>query len=415
MIYRIGAHTLQPCRIELPPSKSIANRITLLRALAGMPQTTDNAACNDIAAMQHAIGNTDNIIDIGDAGTAMRFLTAYYAALSGREHTLTGSSRMQQRPIGALVEALRAAGASIRYIDEEGFPPLAIQGGLLQGGEITIKGDISSQFITALLLVAPLMRDGLHLTIIGNIVSRPYIEMTIELMRSFGATITCHDNSITVAPGEYKPACIEIESDWSAASYWYETVAVSRTPMRLKTLWRNTLQGDARIASYFGQLGVATSYDNGDVTLSPGPVTAQNFIADLADTPDIAQTLAMTCALKGIPFQLTGLGNLPLKECDRIAVLISEARKIGFAFTSPEAGTIEWSGNRIPSPHTPSCIDPHGDHRMAMTFAPAALVTGEISISNPDVVAKSYPLFWDDLQRAGFVITPYDPNEEVQP
>ena len=399
----------------MPPSKSIANRITLLRALAGMPQTTDNAACNDIAAMQHAIGNTDNIIDIGDAGTAMRFLTAYYAALSGREHTLTGSSRMQQRPIGALVEALRAAGASIRYIDKEGFPPLAIQGGLLQGGEITIKGDISSQFITALLLVAPLMRDGLHLTIIGNIVSRPYIEMTIELMRHFGATVSCRGNSIKVAPQRYTPAAIEIEGDWSAASYWYETVAISRTPMTLTTLQHDSLQGDARVAQYFSQLGVETRYDNGEVTLSPCPVAVKDFTAHLADTPDIAPTISIACALQAIPFRLTGLANLPLKECDRIAVLISEARKIGFAFTSPEAGTIEWSGNRIPSPHTPSCIDPHGDHRMAMTFAPAALVTGEISISNPDVVAKSYPHFWDDLQRAGFVITPYDPKEEVQP
>ena len=415
MIYRIGAHTLQPCRIELPPSKSISNRITLLRALAGMPQTTDNAACNDIAAMQHAIGNTDNIIDIGDAGTAMRFLTAYYAALSGREHTLTGSSRMQQSPIVERVEALRAAGASIGYIDKEGFPPLAIQGGLLQGGEITIKGDISSQFITALLLVAPLMRDGLHLTIIGNIVSRPYIEMTIELMRHFGATVSCRGNSIKVAPQRYTPAAIEIEGDWSAASYWYETVAISRTPMTLTTLQHDSLQGDARVAQYFSQLGVETRYDNGEVTLSPCPVAVKDFTAHLADTPDIAPTIAIACALQGIPFRLTGLDNLPLKECDRIAVLISEARKIGFAFTSPEAGTIEWSGNRIPSPHTPSCIDPHGDHRMAMTFAPAALVTGEISISNPDVVAKSYPHFWDDLQRAGFVITPYDPKEEVQP
>lgn len=404
MIYRIGAHTLQPCRIELPPSKSIANRITLLRALAGMPQTTDNAACNDIAAMQHAIGNTDNIIDIGDAGTAMRFLTAYYSALSGREHTLTGSSRMQQRPIGALVEALRSLGANIDYTGKEGYPPLSIHGTQLQGGAITIAGNTSSQYISALLLVAPHMCNGLQLTITEPIVSRPYIAMTIELMRLFGAKVTCNENHIDVAPGQYTPTTIEIESDWSAASYWYEIVAISHTAMTLTSLQMDSLQGDARVAQYFAQLGVKTDYNGKMLSLSSIPIATEKFIAHLADTPDIAQTLAMTCALKGIPFQLTGLGNLPLKECDRIAVLISEAQKLGFSFTSSQSGSIAWDGKRTSLAGKDVCIDPHGDHRMAMAFAPAALVMGHILIENPQVVNKSYPHFWDNLCQAGFTI-----------
>lgn len=413
MIYRIGAHTLQPCRIELPPSKSIANRITMLRALSGMPQTTDDAACDDIAAMQHAICNADNIIDIGDAGTAMRFLTAYYASTPGTQHILTGSPRMQQRPIGALVEALRAAGATITYCSREGFPPLSIRGRQLRGGTIAIKGDISSQFISALLLVAPLMHEGLHLSITGNIVSLPYIIMTVELMRHFGATISSRSNSIKVAPQRYTPAAIEIEGDWSAASYWYETVAISRTPMTLTTLQHDSLQGDARVAQYFSQLGVETRYDNGEVTLSPCPVAVKDFTAHLADTPDIAPTIAIACALQGIPFRLTGLDNLPLKECDRIVVLTGEAKKLGFVFTSPKSGTVAWTGNRTTPSQTIPCIDPHSDHRMAMAFAPAALVTGNISIETPCVVAKSYPHFWDDLLRAGFSITPQPDKEEA--
>ena len=405
MIYRIGAHTLQPCRIELPPSKSIANRITLLRALAGMPQTTDNAACNDIAAMQHAIGNTDNIIDIGDAGTAMRFLTAYYAALSGREHTLTGSSRMQQRPIGALVEALRAAGASIRYIDKEGFPPLAIQGGLLQGGEITIKGDISSQFITALLLVAPLMRDGLHLTIIGNIVSRPYIEMTIELMRSFGATITCHDNSIKVAPQRYTPAAIEIEGDWSAASYWYEICALSeQATVCLPGLFRESPQGDSEVARLFEQLGVETVYGEREVTLQKtGKITAR-MEYDFVNQPDLAQTFVVTCAVMGIPFRFSGLQSLKIKETDRIAALIAEMKKLGYLITESEGSVLSWNGERC-TPDASPCIDTYEDHRMAMAFAPACIRLGDIYINHPQVVTKSYPHYWENLIHAGFNIT----------
>lgn len=311
---------------------------------------------------------------------------------------------MQQRPIGALVEALRSLGANIDYTGKEGYPPLSIHGTQLQGGAITIAGNTSSQYISALLLVAPHMCNGLQLTITEPIVSRPYIAMTIELMRLFGAKVTCNENHIDVAPGQYTPTTIEIESDWSAASYWYEIVAISHTAMTLTSLQMDSLQGDARVAQYFAQLGVKTDYNGKMLSLSSIPIETEKFIAHLADTPDIAPTLAMTCALQNIPFHLTGLDNLPLKECDRIAVLISEAQKLGFSFTSSQSGSIAWDGKRTSLAGKDVCIDPHGDHRMAMAFAPAALVMGHILIENPQVVNKSYPHFWDNLCQAGFTI-----------
>lgn len=404
MLYCVGAHTIQSYQIDLPTSKSIANRIFLLHALSGTTPTNGEATCDDILAMQQAINNPAYIIDIGDAGTVMRFLTAYYASIQGAEHILTGSLRMQQRPIGALVEALRSLGANIDYTGKEGYPPLSIHGTQLQGGAITIAGNTSSQYISALLLVAPRMCNGLQLTITKPIVSRPYIAMTIELMHLFGAKVTCNGNLIDVAPGQYTPTTIEIESDWSAASYWYEIVAISHTAMTLTSLQMDSLQGDARVAQYFAQLGVKTDYNGKMLSLSSIPIETEKFIAHLADTPDIAPTLAMTCALQNIPFLLTGLDNLPLKECDRIAVLISEAQKLGFSFTSSQSGSIAWDGKRTSLAGKDVCIDPHGDHRMAMAFAPAALVMGHILIENPQVVNKSYPHFWDNLCQAGFTI-----------
>ncbi len=407
MSYSITAYNTKGCEIDIPASKSISNRLLLITSLANECSTIHNLAqCDDVHVMQEALNSNSTHINIHHAGTAMRFLTAYLAQ-SSQSCTISGSARMSQRPIRELVKSLQSLGANIQYIRQEGYPPLYIEGKKLTGGSLKINANISSQYISALLLIAPYMEKGLQLTLEGEIVSQPYINMTIALMQQYGASVSWQNSTIKVKPGEYHSNKeTTIESDWTAASYWYEIALLNGCKYRLKNLTPNSLQGDAQVAQYFDILGVKTSYDNTGVIIEYDPCSkpCTCFTANLSDTPDIAQTIAMSCALKGIPFQLEGLKNLRIKESDRIAALQIEAKKLGYHFTTPHEGVLSWNGKRLTTVTGPIRIATYDDHRMAMAFAPAAIYN-HITIENPQVVTKSYPTYWQDLIKAHFEIT----------
>ena len=404
-------HTLA-CDILLPASKSISNRALIIRALAQSSHPIHHLAkCDDTEVILNALSSKDTTIDIGAAGTAMRFLTAYYATQEGCDITITGSERMQQRPIAPLVEALQQLGARITYLGKEGFPPLRIEGSKLQGGHISMPGNISSQFISAILLIAPYLQEELHIGLQGDILSLPYIDMTISMMRYFGASVTRNGNRIVTQPSPYEYRPFDIEPDYSAASYWYEIATLSGQSYHLPHLPATSLQGDAMIATYATLWGVRTAFDSNGATITPSQASNDKPLnLNLMGEPDLAQTIALTCALKGQHFTIEGIGNLRIKESNRIEALISEAAKLGFIFTSPGSDTLVWNGERCPIEY-PIIIDTHNDHRMAMAFAPAALFYKEIWIDNPSVVNKSYPNFWNDLQQAGFIITNNETKE----
>lgn len=412
MRYCVKACNLQGRKIILPASKSISNRLLIMNALSGKEGGIENLAeCDDTEVLLRALNGSEEVTDVHGAGTAMRFLTAYYSCRAGI-HVLTGSKRMQERPIGVLVEALRETGADICYEKTEGFPPLRIRGKMLQGGSVTMRGDISSQYVSALLLIAPYMRKGLRLRFSGRVLSEPYIRMTIELMRSYGASVKWDEDGVIVAPGCYRPTLMRVEGDWSAASYWYEIAALSRTEFTLCGLQRESLQGDARIAEYFKDLGIHTVFTAEGVRLSPVGERCAFFTANLSNEPDIAQTMALTCALLEIPFRIEGLYNLRIKETDRISALQNEAYKLGYLFTAPSEGVLMWDGRKISSGAT-VCIRTYDDHRMAMAFAPVALCREAVIIDEPEVVIKSYPEYWAHLHLAGFDLTGMDGEKEV--
>lgn len=404
MIYRISAPAICRIRIVLPASKSISNRVLLLNELCGNAAPIENLSeCDDSQVMQNALSENGETIDIHGAGTAMRFLTAYFAIARGK-HLLTGSERMRQRPIAPLVEALRSIGASIDYAGEEGFPPLHITGGDLEGGNISLPGDISSQYISALLMIAPRTRRGIDLTLTGKITSRPYIDMTVSLLRLYGATVTAEGNRLTVAPGNYQALPMRIEADWTAASYWYQIAALHpHAEIELPGLHRESLQGDARIAELFEPLGIRTRPSAEGIVLTRGELSTARIEYDLTDQPDLAQTLVATCALLGLPFRFTGLQSLRIKETDRITALKNELKKFGCLIADRDSSILEWNGERC-APQPDPIIDTYDDHRMAMAFAPAAIRFPELGIRHPEVVGKSYPKFWNHLQKAGFFI-----------
>jgi len=343
------------------------------------------------------------MFDIGAAGTAMRFLTAFLSKTVG-EWVITGSERMKQRPIKLLVDALNSLGARIEYIEKEGYPPLRIFGSALTGGEIKLNGGISSQYISALMMIAPYMQNGLKIILEGNVISVPYIEMTMRMMTEFGATVEFKDNTIGIEPQTYHPIQYKVESDWSAASYWYEILSfVGSGEVFLRGLNKNSFQGDSKVAELFEQLGVKTEYKPEGVLLTPTGKAVSRFEYDFVNQPDLAQTFAVTCCLKGIPFNFRGLQTLKIKETDRIAALINELDKLGFTLTEPAEGQLAWDGeksstNLFDEKATTPSISTYEDHRMAMAFAPAAIVT-PIIIEEPHVVTKSYPNFWNDIEK----------------
>lgn len=338
------------------------------------------------------------------AGTAMRFLTAYLSVSEGT-HTITGTKRMQQRPISILVDALRTLGADIEYAGVEGFPPLRISGKKLTQKEVTLPGNVSSQYISALLMIGPMLENGLDLTLTGDIVSRPYINMTLKLMQEFGArAIWTDENHLRVEAGPYKPIPYFVESDWSAASYWYEICALSEdAEICLPGLFRHSLQGDHKVADLFSNLGVETIFNERGVTLKKTAVKTKRMDYDFVNQPDLAQTFVVTCALLGIPFRFEGLHNLKIKETDRIAALIAEMKKLGYQIEEKENAVLSWDGNHTETAVAPA-IDTYEDHRMAMAFAPACMRIKDLYINSPEVVSKSYPHYWENLTQAGFDI-----------
>ena len=400
--------------VSLPLSKSISNRALIINALT--PNAIDIkqvAKCDDTDVMVAALSSTDSDINIGAAGTAMRFLTAYYAATPGRNVTLDGSERMRQRPISALVNALRDCGADITYAANEGFPPLTIKGSRLKGGNVSLPATISSQYISALLMIAPTMENGLTLTLEGDIISQPYILMTLSMMKSWGIESDFTQNVITIAPQTYKATPFKVEADWSAASYWYEIAALSSGDISLQGLDRDSLQGDSHIAQLFEHFGINTVFDNGITTLEPSPDTTPRLNIDLSDQPDVAQTIVVTACMLGIPFNITGLSTLKIKETDRLEALRCEMLKLGMELIIENDSKLSWDGNRMPIAEIPA-IDTYKDHRMAMAFAPAALYIPGIIINDIDVVSKSYPDFWRHLQDAGFKFAQADTSDNQQ-
>ncbi len=412
MRYRITAPSRIDTTIKLPASKSISNRALIISALAGvktMPRNISN--CDDTEVIVRALRDNPYEIDIKAAGTAMRFMTAYLAVTPG-EHVITGTERMKHRPIKVLVDALRYLGADIEYIGEDGFPPLKIRGKALDGGSIEIPGDVSSQYVSALLMIAPMLNGGLELNLTGNIISRPYIDLTIHTMHDYGARVEWTDvDTIVTEPTGYREREFIIENDWSGASYWYETLALMgdrESSIRIPGLIDSSRQGDSGVRYLFSMLGVKTSFEDG-IKTKPTTVTLKTMRSmlpkldfDFSGQPDLTQTLVVTCAAMNIPFHFTGLATLRIKESDRIEVLKREMRKLGFVIREENNSELLWDGERCEATMEP--IDTYEDHRMAMAFAPAAVKFPGLRINNPEVVTKSYPNFWKDLQQVGFKI-----------
>ncbi len=392
--------------VKLPSSKSISNRVLIINALANGDFPLHNLSdCDDTKVMVDALYSVENTVDIMAAGTAMRFLTAYFSVKNGCK-VITGTQRMQQRPIRILVDALRELGAEIEYIGEEGFPPLKIKGKKLQGGEIAIQGNISSQYISALLMIAPLLEDGLRLHLSGEVVSKPYIDLTLNLMKDFGAQVEWkQNNTVCISCEPYGGRSFEVESDWSAASYWYQMAALSEeAEIELLGLFKNSYQGDCKVAELFEPLGISTIFTNRGVMLKKTKVTINSFEYNFVNQPDLAQTFVLTCALLHIPFCFSGLQSLKIKETDRIAALIKEMDKLGFGLKEKDGSILYWEGE-YSFPQNIPLIDTYEDHRMAMAFASACLKFPEIGINDPQVVSKSYPNYWKDLRNAGFLIS----------
>jgi len=408
--YTITSPKTLRATINLPASKSISNRALILRALAHGKLPIDNLAdCDDTMVIIKAFHEGNEIIDIKAAGTAMRFLTAFYSTQPGT-HILTGTERMKQRPISILVDALRLLGAHIDYVEKEGFPPLRITGSQLQSKELILPGDVSSQYISALLMIAPTLPNGLKLKLTGHVTSLPYIDMTLQLMHEFGASAHRSESSypmlIEVEPGGYQDIPYIIENDWSAASYWYEMVALSQDSQAQVTmphLKKESTQGDCKGAELFKLLGVQTEYTKNGVNIIKQGGVPQRLDADLCEMPDLAQTFVVTCCFMDIPFRFIGLHTLRIKETDRINALINELHKLGFVLYAEDDNALRWDGERCREEEHP-VIATYDDHRMAMAFAPVSLKLPNITIEHPEVVSKSYPHFWEDLQQVGFII-----------
>lgn len=404
--YRISPPDNVHTTVHLPASKSISNRALILNALSLSNTPIHNLSdCEDTRVIVESFNSNSNLFDVKGAGTAMRFLTAFLAGMEG-EWIIRGSKRMHERPIHPLVETLNVLGAEIDYLEKEGYPPLRIRGRRLKGGEVFVAGNISSQFISALLMVAPMMENGLVMNIEKQVISKPYIDLTIGMMKDYGVHTKWEENRITVKPQKYNAVEYTVEQDWSAASYWYEIVSLlPGAEVKLPGLRKVSLQGDANVANLFSDLGVETEYLEDGIIIRHMKRKARKFFHDFIREPDLAQTFATTCCFKGIPFLFSGTQSLKIKETDRIAALITELRKMGFVLRDGGSGMLEWDGERCFPAEVPA-IDTYDDHRMAMSMAPGSILLNPLFINDPMVVTKSYPSFWDDLKKAGFTIQP---------
>lgn len=406
------AHKTINGAIHLDGSKSISNRVLIIRALCPDDFPIDHlSGSDDTRTLQQLLSSEEETLDAGAAGTTFRFMTAYLALTTNCRRILTGSERMLQRPIGPLVEALRKLGGRIKYLGEEGYPPLQIEPPDLSAAPdcLEIDAGMSSQFISALLLAGPVIPGGLQLRLTGQVVSRPYIDMTLNIMRHFGVEASFDDNLISVPEKQYQPKAFKVEADWSAASYYYSMMALAEGgALSLEGLFRESLQGDSVVAELMNRLGVETEFTEGGVQLTKSKTPPKPFFEqDFLSCPDLAQTLAVTCAGLGVHGLFTGLETLRIKETDRITALKNELAKVGVMVVNipsrfskkvqKEFFSIEGKAQLDGLP----CFRTYEDHRMAMAFAPLALL-GPIEIEAPDVVSKSYPGFWKDIERLGF-------------
>ncbi len=390
--------------IYIPSSKSISNRVLIIHSLSGSASAIDNLSeSDDTRLLQLALENSDRTKNINHAGTAMRFLIAYYAT-GNREVILTGSERMKERPVGPLVDVLRELGTGITYLEKEGYPPLKVSGGLKQGGVVHISGGVSSQFISALMMIGPVLNGGLDIILEGEVVSTTYIDMTLEIMRQCGVMALHKERKIIIPCTPYRMQRFSVESDWSAASYWYQIAAfLTGSEIILPWLTGRSLQGDAAIVELFRKIGVITTFRQEKAVLRSEKAEMPDKIEyDFNGCPDLVQTCAATLCALGIRFRFSGTRTLRVKETDRINALQIELNKLGFVLDADPGGEwMEWNGSRC-EPETDPVIDTYHDHRMAMAFAPLAIPFEKITIDDPMVVTKSYPGFWADIQKAGF-------------
>ena len=411
--YRLTAPRRLDMTVDLPASKSISNRALIIHALSGGSTLPENLSdCDDTSVIIDALRTMPEEINIKAAGTAMRFMTAYLSVTPGT-HILTGTERMKHRPIGILVDALRTLGANIEYIGEEGYPPIRITGSTLKGGLLEIHGNVSSQYISALLMIGPMLKDGLTLRLLDHIISRPYIDLTLWMMGEFGAEAEWTSaDTITVSPKPYKSRDYFIENDWSGASYWYEILALNDDPeseIRLTGLMDGSKQGDSITRYIFSLLGVKTKLQSKKagipqtITLKKNGHCVPKLEYDFVNCPDLAQTFVVACAAMNIPFHFTGLSTLKIKETDRIEALKTEMRKLGYVVKDIDGSELLWDGERC-EPSLEQGIDTYEDHRMALAFAPYAMKHNGLVINNPQVVTKSYPHYWDHLRQAGFKV-----------
>jgi len=387
MNYKVSHPTKEViCELTLPSSKSISNRLLIIQHLCDTSFQIHNLSnSEDTLSLKNALNSTVDTIDVGAAGTSFRFLTAFLANKEGEEFILTGSKRMQERPIKDLVESLLQLGSDIEYVNQVNFPPLRIKGKNISGGNIQIEGGISSQFISALLLIAPTLKNGINLSIVGELVSKPYVEMTLRLMEEFGISYSWTQNTIQVNQQKYKAKDYIVESDWSAASFWFEIASLSKKcDIKLKGLSENSIQGDKNLMDLYEQLGVHSYFVNETLHLVKKKSYDNPEYIDLLGTPDLYQPIK--CTLFGLAksSKFTGVITLKDKETDRIKAVEEEILKLDSI----------------------KIIHSHKDHRMAMSFAPLCLRFGELQINNIEVVKKSYPDFWKDIQKGGFKITP---------
>lgn len=382
--------------ILLPTSKSISNRVLIIDALSNGTSNLHNLSnARDTQTMQRLLQSDTEVLNVLDAGTTMRFLLAYFT-VTNQTKVLTGSTRMKQRPIGILVDALLELGGKIKYLDKEGYPPLQIKDFVQQTNRLSIKGDVSSQYISALLMIAPTLPNGLTLTLEGQIGSKPYIEMTLQIMEQYGISYQWTDNEISIDSQSYWGIDFTVERDWSAASYWYSFVALSdHRSVLLQGLTSDSLQGDQSIAELMTSLGVMTTYSNAGALLTKDK-HQERFTHDFTHSPDLAQTVAVVCAAKGIAATFTGLKSLKIKETDRVQAIQNELIKIGASFIEHDN-----SWKVIPTKKLPShvSINTYEDHRMAMAFAALCLLM-EVTFEDASVVNKSYPHFWEDVEKA---------------
>jgi 3-phosphoshikimate 1-carboxyvinyltransferase len=385
---------------QLPSSKSISNRALVCDALGGNQSTLLNlSAARDTRLMRALIHSPEEVIDVMDAGTTMRFLTAYFS-ITRQPKVMTGSLRMKERPVSLLVDALRTLGVRMDYLEKEGFPPIAIRGFDSQKtNALEIAGNVSSQYISALMMVAPTLPQGLELRLTGSVGSVPYIQMTVELMKSFGVFVAFQGNRIHIPSQSYRPATLTIEADWSAASYWYGFTALAdEAKIHLPHVTQQSWQGDVAIVEIMKLLGVDTRFEKTGAHLIKQSHHS-HLDWDFTHCPDLAQTVLPVCAVKGIGGSFTGLESLRIKETDRIAALQKELIKVGCRLTEDQKGRWLLSPGNIPD--KPITIHTYHDHRMAMGFAPWACLT-ELTIEQSQVVDKSYPGFWEDMKTVGF-------------